>query len=90
MTGRSIGQRFVPMGPDLSFLLKETLQEVLDENKQKVRDAVRHTRIGWAKSKRLRMRVFSCAKDVRPTNERPGAIGRLGYGWHQGLCGIVV
>ncbi len=50
-TGRSIGQRFVPMARDLSFLWEETPQETLDENKQKVRDAVRQTMIGWAKSK---------------------------------------
>lgn len=49
--GRSIGQRFVPMARDLSFLWEETQQETLDENKQKVRDAVRQTMIGWAKSK---------------------------------------
>ncbi|MGI4022792.1 MAG: UTP--glucose-1-phosphate uridylyltransferase [Janthinobacterium lividum] len=49
--GRSIGQRFVPMARDLIFLWEETPQETLDENKQKVRDAVRQTMIGWAKSK---------------------------------------
>lgn len=50
-SGRSIGQRFVPMARDLSFLWEETPQETLDENKQKVRDAVRQTMIGWAKAK---------------------------------------
>ncbi|MGI4806262.1 MAG: UTP--glucose-1-phosphate uridylyltransferase [Janthinobacterium lividum] len=49
--GRSIGQRFVPMARDLTFLWEETPQETLDENKQKVRDAVRQTMIGWAKTK---------------------------------------
>ena len=49
--GRSIGQRFVPMERDLRFLWEETPQETLDENKQKVRDAVRQTMIGWAKGK---------------------------------------
>ncbi|MVN23162.1 UTP--glucose-1-phosphate uridylyltransferase [Mucilaginibacter arboris] len=49
--GRSIGQRFVPMARDLSFLWEETPQETLDENKQKVRDAVRQSMIGWAKAK---------------------------------------
>ncbi len=49
--GRSIGQRFVPMARDLTFLWEETPQETLDENKQKVRDAVRQTMIGWAKAK---------------------------------------
>lgn len=49
--GRSIGQRYVPMERDLRFLYEEMPQETLDENKQKVRDAVRSTMIGWAKSK---------------------------------------
>ncbi|UOQ54897.1 UTP--glucose-1-phosphate uridylyltransferase [Hymenobacter cellulosivorans] len=49
--GRSIGQRFVPMERDLRFMWEEMPQETLDENKQKVRDAVRNTMIGWAKSK---------------------------------------
>jgi len=49
--GRSIGQRFVPMERDLRFMWEEMPQETLDENKQKVRDAVRQTMIGWAKSK---------------------------------------
>ncbi|PJJ58722.1 UTP--glucose-1-phosphate uridylyltransferase [Hymenobacter chitinivorans] len=49
--GRSIGQRFVPMERDLRFMWEEMPQETLDENKQKVRDAVRNTMISWAKSK---------------------------------------
>lgn len=49
--GRSIGQRFVPMERDLRFMWEEMPQETLDENKQKVRDAVRRTMIKWAKSK---------------------------------------
>lgn len=49
--GRSIGQRFVPMERDLRFMWEEMPQETLDENKQKVREAVRKTLIGWAKSK---------------------------------------
>jgi UDP-N-acetylglucosamine pyrophosphorylase len=49
--GRSIGQRFVPMERDLRFMWEEMPQETLDENKQKVRDAVRRTLINWAKSK---------------------------------------
>jgi UDP-N-acetylglucosamine pyrophosphorylase len=49
--GRSIGQRFVPMERDLRFMWEEMPQETLDENKQKVREAVRRTLIGWAKSK---------------------------------------
>lgn len=49
--GRSIGQRFVPMERDLRFMWEEMPQETLDENKQKVREAVRRSLIGWAKSK---------------------------------------
>jgi hypothetical protein len=49
--GRSIGQRYVPMERDLRFLWEEMPQETLDENKQKVRDAVRQSLINWAKSK---------------------------------------
>ncbi|WP_332369374.1 UTP--glucose-1-phosphate uridylyltransferase [Spirosoma telluris] len=50
-SGRSIGQRFVPMERDLRFLWEDMPQETLDENKQKVRDAVRQSMIAWAKSK---------------------------------------
>lgn len=49
--GRSIGQRFVPMERDLRFMWEEMPQETLDENKQKVREAVRRTMINWAKGK---------------------------------------
>jgi len=49
--GRSIGQRFVPMERDLRFLWEEMPQETLDENKQKVREAVRQTLINWARGK---------------------------------------
>jgi UDP-N-acetylglucosamine pyrophosphorylase len=49
--GRSIGQRFVPMERDLRFLWEDMPQETLDENKQKVRDAVRQSMIAWAKAK---------------------------------------
>lgn len=49
--GRSIGQRFIPMERDLRFLWEETAQEKLDENKQKVQDAIRKSLIGWAKLK---------------------------------------
>ena len=49
--GRSIGQRLVPMERDLRFLWEETPQETLDENKQKVRESVRQTLIGWARAK---------------------------------------
>jgi hypothetical protein len=49
--GRSIGQRFVPTERDLRFLWEEMPQETLDENKQKVREAVRNSLINWAKGK---------------------------------------
>ena len=49
--GQSIGQRFIPMERDLRFLWEEMPQETLDENKQKVQDAVREALIGWAKSR---------------------------------------
>ena len=39
------------MERDLRFLWEEMPQETLDENKQKVRDAVRSSMINWAKSK---------------------------------------
>ena len=50
-SGKSIGQRFIPMERDLRFLWEEMPQEQLDENKQKVREAVRASMIGWAKGK---------------------------------------
>lgn len=49
--GKSIGQRFIPMARDLEYLWFELQNEVLDENKQKVRDALRETLINWAKSR---------------------------------------
>ncbi|NLE02986.1 MAG: UTP--glucose-1-phosphate uridylyltransferase [Fibrobacter sp.] len=49
--GKSLGQRFIPMERDLRFLWEEIAQEQLDENKQKVREALREALIGWAKSK---------------------------------------
>jgi galactokinase/mevalonate kinase-like predicted kinase len=48
--GQSIGQRLVPMARDLSFLWEEASHEVLDDNKQKVRDAGRRAILDWAKS----------------------------------------
>ena len=48
--GRSIGQRLVPMVRDLTFLWEEMPQETLDEQKQKVRDAIRGALAGWARS----------------------------------------
>ena len=49
--GKSIGQRFIPMERDLRFLWEELPQGKLDENKQKVLDALRETLIQWAKNK---------------------------------------
>lgn len=46
--GRSITQRLVPMVRDLVFLWEETPQELLDEQKQKVRDSVRAALMAWA------------------------------------------
>jgi UDP-N-acetylglucosamine pyrophosphorylase/galactokinase/mevalonate kinase-like predicted kinase len=50
-SGKSIGQRFIPMERDLRFLWEEMPQVQLDENKQKVRDSVRAAMINWAKTK---------------------------------------
>jgi hypothetical protein len=49
--GRSIGQRLIPMERDLIFLWEEMPQETLDEQKQKVRDAVRSALIQWARAR---------------------------------------
>jgi galactokinase/mevalonate kinase-like predicted kinase len=49
--GRSICQRVIPMVRDLAFLWEEMPQETLDEQKQKVRDAVRGALMDWAKAK---------------------------------------
>jgi hypothetical protein len=48
--GRSIAQRLVPTRRDLSFLWEESTQAVLDENKQKVREAGRRAILDWASS----------------------------------------
>ena len=48
--GRSIGQRLVPMVRDLIFLWEEMPQETLDEQKEKVRDSVRHALMNWARA----------------------------------------
>ena len=48
--GRSIGQRLIPMARDLTFLWEESAHEVLQETKQKVRDASRRAILEWAKS----------------------------------------
>ena len=49
--GRSIGQRLIPMVRDLVFLWEEMPQEVLDVEKQKVRESVRGALMNWARSK---------------------------------------
>lgn len=49
--GQSIGQRLVPMVRDLTFLWEEGAHEVLDDNKQKVRDAGRRAILDWARAK---------------------------------------
>ena len=46
--GRSIGLRLVPMVRDLRFAWEEMPQQVLDEQKQKVRDSLRAALIQWA------------------------------------------
>ena len=46
--GRAIGQRLVPTRRDLQFLWEESTQALLDENKQKVRDAGRRAILDWA------------------------------------------
>ncbi len=49
--GRSIGQRLIPMVRDLVFLWEEMPQETLDEQKQKVREAIRGALMDWARAK---------------------------------------
>lgn len=46
--GQAIGQRLIPTRRDLTFLWEETAQALLDENKQKVRDAGRRAILEWA------------------------------------------
>ena len=46
--GRAIGLRLVPMARDLRFAWEETAHQVLDEQKQKVRDSLHAAIIGWA------------------------------------------
>jgi galactokinase/mevalonate kinase-like predicted kinase len=48
--GQSIGQRLIPMARSLTFLWEETPHELLDENKQKVREAGRKAILDWARS----------------------------------------
>jgi galactokinase/mevalonate kinase-like predicted kinase len=48
--GRAIGQRLIPVVRDLVVLWEEMPQETLDEQKQKVRDSVRHALMDWAQA----------------------------------------
>jgi hypothetical protein len=48
--GASVGLRLVPMERDLRFAWEETAHQVLDEQKQKVRESAQAALIGWAKS----------------------------------------
>ena len=49
--GRSIGHRLIPTVRDLVFLWEEMPQETLDEQKQKVREAVRGALMDWARAR---------------------------------------
>jgi hypothetical protein len=48
--GRSIGLRMVPMVRDLRFAWEEMPQQMLDEQKQKVRTSLHAALIGWARA----------------------------------------
>jgi len=47
--GRSVGLRMIPMARDLQFAWEETPQQILDEQKQKVRESLHAALIGWAR-----------------------------------------
>jgi len=47
--GKSIGLRMVPMARDLRFAWEEMPQQVLDEQKQRVRESLRAALIDWAR-----------------------------------------
>ncbi|HEY3839880.1 MAG TPA: UTP--glucose-1-phosphate uridylyltransferase [Bryobacteraceae bacterium] len=47
--GRSVGLRLIPMARDLQFAWEETPQQLLDEQKQKVRESLHAALIGWAR-----------------------------------------
>lgn len=49
--GKSIGLRLVPMVRDLRFAWEEMPQQMLDEQKQKVRTSVHAALIGWARAR---------------------------------------
>lgn len=46
--GRSVGLRFIPPVRDLRFAWEQSQQQILDEQKQKVRDSARAALIKWA------------------------------------------
>ena len=46
--GRAVGQRLIPMERDLRFAWEEIAHQMLDEQKQKVRDSLHAALIGWA------------------------------------------
>ncbi len=47
--GKSIGLRLVPMARDLRFAWEEMPAQILDEQKQKVRESLHGALIGWAR-----------------------------------------
>lgn len=49
--GRSIGLRMIPMARDLRFVWEHTPQQMLDEQKQKLRESQRAGLIAWAVEK---------------------------------------
>ena len=48
--GRAVGLRLVPMTRDLRFAWEEVSHQVLDEQKQKVRDSLHAALLAWAES----------------------------------------
>lgn len=48
--GRAVGLRLVPMVRDLRFAWEETTHQMLDEQKQKVRESAQAALIAWAKA----------------------------------------
>jgi len=46
--GRSVGLRLVPMARDLKFVWEETPQQLLDEQKEKMRESLHNALIAWA------------------------------------------
>jgi hypothetical protein len=47
--GQSVGLRLIPMARDLQFAWEETPQQLLDEQKQKVRESLHAALIAWAR-----------------------------------------